>query len=113
MPVYRRGKLSLAEEMSQATVKRNGLEDALKEISSQYKADIVQQENIIRQAAAKIHDGYEYRDVDCEVEFNVPERGKKTITRSDTGETFIEIMTMQEKADLFCNAPDNGEADAN
>jgi hypothetical protein len=105
-------KVALAQEMAQATVKKADLENALSEISAQYKADIKAQENLIRMAATKIHDGYEYRDVECEVEFNVPERGQKTITRSDTGETFIRPMTMQEKADLFCNCePKDDERD--
>ena len=95
--------------MSKATCKKASLEATLKEISSQYKAEIVQQDNIIQQAAQKIRDGYEYREVDCEVAFNVPERGKKTITRLDTMETSVQIMTMQEKSDLFCNVEDAGE----
>jgi len=102
-------KLSLGQEMAQASRKKAELESSLKEITSQYKAQIVQQENVIQQAARLIHDGYEYRPVDCEVEFNAPERGKKTITRLDTEETHVEIMTMQEKADLFCNVEDNKE----
>ena len=99
-------KLSLEQEMAQASRKKAELELTLKEITSQYKAQIVQQENTIQQAARLIQDGYEYRPVDCEVEFNAPERGKKMITRLDTEETHIEIMTMQEKADLFCNVED-------
>ena len=96
-------KVALAQEMADATVKKNALEATLKEITAQYKADITVQENIIKTAAAKIHDGYEYREVDCEVEYNEPERGMKTIIRQDTGEKFSRPMTIQEKADLFCN----------
>ena len=103
-------KLALAQEMAQSTGKKSSLEAALKEISSQYKAQIVQQENLIQQASQRIRDGYEYREVDCEVEYNVPERGQKTIIRLDTGATSIEVMTMQEKADLFCNVESESDA---
>ena len=58
-------KVALAQEMAQATVKKADLENALSEISAQYKADIKAQENLIRMAATKIHDGYEYRDVEA------------------------------------------------
>jgi len=102
-------KLALSQEMAQAKIKQDDLERALKEINAQYKSDITSQQNVISRSAQKIHDGYEYRDVDCEVEYNFPERGMKTITRLDTGETFVETMTYEEKNDLFINTEDKDE----
>lgn len=96
-------KVAMAGEMAKATVEKDSLQQALKEITAQYKAKVEERETIIKKAAQLIRDGYEYRDVECDVDFNIPERGMKTITRHDTNETFVEQMTMEEKANLFCN----------
>lgn len=42
--------------------------------------------------------------MDCDVVFNSPEEGKKTIVRTDTGETLsVSPMTEDELQDLFIN----------
>lgn len=54
------------------------------------------------------------RDVECRIEFNTPEPGKKTVTRLDTMEVIFEgQMTDSECQDLFINngADETDEAD--
>lgn len=54
------------------------------------------------------------RDVECRIEFNTPEPGKKTVTRLDTMEVIFEgQMTDSECQDLFINngADEADEAD--
>lgn len=47
------------------------------------------------------------RDVECRIEFNTPEPGKKTVTRLDTMEVIFEgQMTDSECQDLFINTED-------
>lgn len=46
----------------------------------------------INQLSTKIQSGCEYRNVECEIEFNYPDKGKKRITRLDTGDYWDEIM---------------------
>lgn len=93
--------------------KKAGIEMTLKEAQAQYKSEIAAQEAIVARLSQKIHDGYEYRLVECECEYNLPERGKKTLKRIDTGETWVENMTDKEKSDLFMNTKDEDkEADA-
>lgn len=106
-------KVKMAKEMAQANVKKAGIEMTLKEAQAQYKSEIAAQEAIVARLSQKIHDGYEYRLVECECEYNTPERGKKTLKRIDTGETWVENMTDKEKSDLFMNTKDEDkEADA-
>lgn len=102
-------KVKMAKDMAQANVQKAGIEMALKEAQAQYKSEIAAQEAIVARLSQKIHDGYEYRMVQCECEYNMPERGKKTITRLDTGETWVEHMTDKEKSDLFMNTKDEEE----
>lgn len=104
-------KVKMAKEMAQANVQKSGIEMALKESQAQYKSEIAAQEAIVARLSQKIHDGYEYRLVECECEYNIPERGKKTIRRVDTGETWVEHMTDKEKSDLFMNTKDEAEAE--
>ena len=47
--------------------------------------------------ADKITLGYEYRDVECEVEFNTPRSGTKRIIRPDTGETVRDLPMSEEE----------------
>ena len=104
-------KVKMAKEMAQANVKKAGIEMTLKEAQAQYKSEIAAQEAIVARLSQKIHDGYEYRLVECECEYNIPERGKKTLTRIDTGETWVENMTDKEKSDLFMNTKDEDKKD--
>ena len=106
-------KVKMAKEMAQANVKKAGIEMTLKEAQAQYKSEIAAQEAIVARLSQKIHDGYEYRLVECECEYNTPERSKKTLKRIDTDETWVENMTDKEKSDLFMNTKDEDkEADA-
>lgn len=51
------------------------------------------------------------RDVECRIEFNHPEPGKKTVTRLDTMEIIFEgQMTDSECQDLFINTPEDENA---
>ena len=104
-------KVKMAKEMAQANVKKAGIEMTLKEAQAQYKSEIAAQEAIVAHLSQKIHDGYEYRLVECECEYNTPERGKKTLKRIDTGETWVENMTDKEKSDLFMNTKDEDKKD--
>ena len=96
-------KTQMAREMAQKTLEKDTIQQTMKETLAQFKAKIEACETITKRNATYIKDGYEYRSVDCVVDYNTPERGKKTITRTDTGETFIEDMTRDEKANLFFN----------
>ncbi len=56
----------------------------------------------IEEQSMLISDGYTYRDTDCEVVYNAPVAGQKTITRIDTDESWTEPM-MTDEFDLFNN----------
>lgn len=54
----------------------------------------------ITKLATSIVDKFEMREVECEVRMNEPREGKKTCTRKDTGQSFVEEMT-EDDMDLF------------
>lgn len=75
-----------------------------KEAASQYKARIDSAQTQIEDLSSTMNCGYEYRSVDCDVLFNTPTEGRKTIVRSDTDEIVEECpMTDDEIQDLFIN----------
>lgn len=83
-----------AKDLARATQQRTSLEQRKKEVDSALKADIEAQNSIVARLSSYITQGYEYRDIDCCVELDVPEPGKKTVFRSDTGEEVkVQAMT--------------------
>lgn len=54
----------------------------------------------ITRLATSIKDGFEMREVECSVRMNDPKEGKKTVTRNDNGESFVDDMT-EDDFDLF------------
>lgn len=54
----------------------------------------------ITKLATSIKDGFEMREVECSVRMNDPKEGKKTVTRRDNGQSWIEDMT-EDDFDLF------------
>lgn len=55
------------------------------------QANVIRAE--LRTLSAQVSDGYEYRDIACQVEYHKPSQGQMTVTRTDTGEMFTEQMT--------------------
>lgn len=102
--------LDYGERLSAASRQRAGLEDEAKSKAKYYKSLIELEIGKIDKYARLIRDKEEDREVECEVLYNKPEKGKKTITRLDT-QVVVGVfdMTETEKGDLLINPP--SEAD--
>jgi len=84
--------------------RKERLEDQKKQSQSQFKSEIDAADAKIKSLAQKLARGSEDREIECDVLFNTPEEGKKTIKRSDTGEVVsTQPMTESELNDLFVN----------
>lgn len=92
--------IKLATKNREAT----NVEEEKKAVTSEFKfkTDMLKAE--INLLSTKIGNGYEMRDVECEVQYHVPEAGTKLLTRMDTGETWSERMTSEEW-NLFNQSP--------
>lgn len=87
-----------------ANQEKERLEDQKKQSMSQYKSEQDAVDSKIRELAQKLARGSEDRRIECELLYNVPEEGKKTITRLDTKEVIETAnMTEEELNDLFIN----------
>ncbi|MDR2652296.1 MAG: hypothetical protein LBC68_08290, partial [Prevotellaceae bacterium] len=69
------------------------IEDNKKAVVSDYGSRLNICKEEINQLSDKVARGYEMRDTHCTIDYHAPERNKKLLTRTDTGESWIEPMT--------------------
>lgn len=84
--------------------RKERLEDEKKQSQSQFKSEIDAADAKIKSLAQKLARGSEDREIECDILFNTPEEGKKTVKRGDTGEV-VQVLNMTESElnDLFVN----------
>ena len=91
-------KLNYGKTSADKTGELAILEADKKQVVEDFKAKIAACEAERASLSAKLSNGYEYRQVTCVAYFDRPERGKKTILRSDTAEEVaVEDMAAHEK----------------
>jgi hypothetical protein len=97
-----------AQQLAKKNKEVQTLRDEKKSVVSQLKARIDGAEADVNLLSNQVAEGWEYRDVECEVIFHSPVQGKKTIIRTDTGrKTAVEAMAEHEW-NLF-NQPEDEE----
>jgi hypothetical protein len=105
----------LSVQLANETKKVGSLTEEKKSVTSQWTAKINEAKAACNSLSFKVADGYEHRDVECEVMLNVPKNGKKTIIRKDSNKRVgVEDMTtfdwakINEENNLF-NQLEDGE----
>ena len=77
-------------------------EDRKKSVTAELAADVKRHQDEVANQSRLVSNGYEYRDIECEIQFHVPEKGKKTIIRTDSGEVVrVGFMTGEEMQGAF------------
>ena len=86
----------LAMKLANKNREATNVEEEKKAVNSEFKfkTDMLKAE--INLLSTKISNGYEMREVDCEVRYHEPESGIKLLIRTDTGEAWTEKMTHEE-----------------
>ena len=97
-----------ASELSLALQRKERAEMDQKAAQAQFKERIEAQTNIISRVSREYQAGYEFRDIECHVEFHTPTVGSKRITRIDTGELVRECAMRNDELqeNLFSEASD-------
>lgn len=88
--------VELSMKLANKTQELSSLEDEKSSIASQYKSKMDSLKSELGSLSNKVSSGYEMRKVDCTIRYHYPEQGKKTVTRTDTDEEFVEKMTNEE-----------------
>lgn len=84
----------LSVQLANETKKVVSLTEEKKSVNSQWTAKINESKAACNNLSFKVADGYEHREVECEVIYNQPEQGKKTIIRKDSNSLVgVEAMT--------------------
>jgi hypothetical protein len=97
-----------AQQLAKKNKEVQTLKDEKKSVVSQLKARIDGAEADVNLLSNQVAEGWEYRDVECEVVYHQPQQGKKTIIRTDNNrKTAVEAMADHEW-DLF-NQPGEDE----
>ncbi len=76
-------KLQCGEDLANATNELNVIEADKKRINDDFKSKTSAAEAEVATLSNKLRSGYEFRDVPCEISFDDPEPGKKTVFRLD------------------------------
>ncbi len=88
---------SACEQLARALTEKDELEAQLKAVNKTMKANIEAKTAEIVAVSAKVQRRREIRDVPCEVLYDEPKPGEKTIRRKDTLEVLrTEVMTQAE-----------------
>lgn len=87
--IFEKGKT-----MAHLSSELSDLEEEKKAVASDFKAKIEAKKASISLMGNHINNGYEYREVECEVTMNDPTPGMKTVVRKDTNEV-VETIPME------------------
>lgn len=90
----------IAKEMSSQLNQKSEVALNKARAMKQFSGEMKYWDNMINKNNILITDGFEYRNIDCEVVFNSPVTGQKIIKRLDNQEEWQEQMTIEE-FDLF------------
>jgi len=89
---------TLGRELGATLQRVEKLEEEKAELSADFTAKIKREKLDLHDTSRKIQNGYELREIECQIRYNEPEVGKKTTIRTDTVKTVrVEAMTEAEK----------------
>jgi hypothetical protein len=85
----------------------NSIEDEKKTVTSQYTARLNEKKASIKRLSAVVSDGFEMREIECEIQYNKPESGKKTIIRKDLDKVHAVERMEEWEWNLFTQPPED------
>lgn len=101
-----------SQKLAKETQRKNSLEDSKKSVTSKYGADINACVAEINRIGGIVSSGKEMREIECEMRYNNPSEGIKSLFRVDNGKIVRDyVMNIDEKSDLFINSLGAQETD--
>ena len=97
--------------LTRAIQKKDEYEEEKKRADADFKGLIETQSALIKRESRRISIGYEYRNVECRVDYDSPALGKKSIVRLDTGELVEELAMDADEAQGTLALAADGEDD--
>ena len=84
--------LELGRDLSAKNQELRQIEEQKKSVVAEYGSRIAIAKEQISSLSDKVASGYALRETTVMIDYHLPERGKKTLTRTDTGEQWVEPM---------------------
>lgn len=78
-----------AKQLARKTQQLVELDLKKKQLMADIKAEAEEGASAVVRLARWVNDGYDFRMIDCEVQYDRPKRGQKRIVRLDTGEEVV------------------------
>ena len=100
----------MATDLARSNQCRGSLEQQKKQIDSQLKSQIEEQNTIIGRLSSALVSRCEWRNVECRVELDTPGKGRKRIVRLDTGEEVRVILMTDEDRQMVMDLQEKAEA---
>lgn len=85
----------LSLELAKKTKELAAITEEKKSVTSQFAARLNEVKATTNKLSNQVADGFEFRDIECEIQYHKPQQGKKTIIRKDTNKVAM-IETMSE-----------------
>ncbi len=85
--------LNLGERNAILQQELDQVEEEKKSSTASFASQVKIKKEEIRLTSTQLANKYEHRNVDCDVEYHMPDKGKKRLTRTDTGEGWVENMS--------------------
>lgn len=90
----------IAKKLASEVTEIQTIEEEKKVSNSAYKSRIDAHTEEMNSLASRYNKGHELKDIECDIRYNDPESGKKTIYRMDTAEPVETLeMSWEEKQD--------------
>lgn len=86
----------MSKALANKTIEIEQIKEEQKAVNDEYKGRIGEIRSDVKQLSNNVASGYEMRAVACDVKFHQPHEGKKTITRLDTYESWVEEMEQRD-----------------
>lgn len=96
VPLTEKQKAELGERMSSVELKIDKKETQKDKITKDFNKEIKELQAELHAIAKQFEDNSEQKEIDCKVEFNTPEKGKKTVIRLDLN-TVAHVFDMSEQ----------------
>jgi hypothetical protein len=101
----------MSRKLAYETKNIQEIEERKKSVMADFTSKLTESKAIAGRLANNINNGYDYREIECEIVFNTPIGGRKTTSRIDTGEVVrVEDMSLIERqGSLFPLPPQANE----
>ncbi len=99
----------MSMQLAQKTIEGVEIENESKAVQSQYTSRLKVVKSEVGKLSRQIQDGWELREIECDIEYHKPAKGKKTITRKDNMHEWVEPMESWEWT-LFNQPEDEDDA---